>query len=254
MVAETLEGLLQSVENPVEAFRNNNMDWQSYVFEPEYTNWIEEQRAVRESVAVVDQSYHMEILRIEGRDAVELLSKVGANDFDSLREEPPPQARNILLCNPDGYVIGDSILFHLREHEFAMVGNEIQNNWVRYHVEKSDLQVDADIPYHHADDHDPPDFRFQVQGPHAMDVMEEVVDGPLPEIPFFGMDMIEINGVETFALAHGMAAMPGLEIFGPYECHDEIFDEIFEAGEQYDIRQMGTKAYKTGKISSGWFV
>jgi vanillate/3-O-methylgallate O-demethylase len=68
------------------------------------------------------------------------------------------------------------------------------------------------------------------------------------------MDTIEIDGVETYALSHGMAAMPGLEIFGPHEYHDEVLDAIFNAGDQYGIRQLGSKAYKTGKIGSGWFV
>ena len=50
----------------------------------------------------------------------------------------------------------------------------------------------------------------------------EVVDGDLPEIPFFKMDTIQIRGTETYALSHGMAAMPGLEIFGPHDIHDEV--------------------------------
>jgi len=254
MAADNLEQVLQSVDNPARLFRNNDLGWQPYVFQPEYTNWIEEQRAVRESVAVVDQSYHMEILRIEGPEAVDLLESLSVNSFEKVRSGDPPRAINYLTCNPDGYVIGDVIVFYLGENTFTSVGSEWINNWIRYNGEVGDYDADLEIAYHPFDDRDPPDFRIQVQGPDALKVMETVVDGSLPEIPFFNMDTIEINGTETFALSHGMAAMPGLEIFGPYEQHDAVLDDIFAAGEEYGIRQLGTKAYKTGKIGSGWFV
>jgi vanillate/3-O-methylgallate O-demethylase len=254
MPPSTLDEVLQSAENTAETFRNNDLGWQPYVFRDEYTNWIEEQRAVRESVAVVDQSYHMEILEIEGPDAVDLLEHLAVNSFEKVRSEEPPRAINYLTCNPDGYVIGDVIVFYLGENEFSSVGSEWINNWIRYNAETGSYDVETNVPYHPFDDHDPPDFRFQVQGPHALDVMEEVVDGTLPDISFFGMDTVEIDGTETYALGHGMAAMPGLEIFGSHDRHDDVLNDILTAGEQYGIRRMGTKAYKTGKIGSGWFV
>ena len=255
-MAENLEQLLQSIENPVETFRNNDLGrLDQYVFPDEYTNWIEEQRAVRESVAIVDQSYHMETLRIEGPEAVDLLANLGVNNFTRIRTEDPPRAINLVVCNHEGYVIGDVILFHLGENTFDAVGENYVNNWIKYNAEISDRDVTTRSLYDpYVEEGSPPDFRFQIQGPHAIDVMEEVVDGPLPEIPFFQMDTIEIDGVETFALGHGMAAMPGLEIFGPYEAHDDVLERILEVGAQYDIRRLGSKAYKTGKIGSGWFV
>jgi vanillate/3-O-methylgallate O-demethylase len=254
MAAENLAQVLQSADNVARMFRNNDLSWQPYVFREEYTNWIEEQRAVRESVAVVDQSYHMEILQLEGPDAIDLLDHLCVNSLEKMRNKAPPQAVNYLTCNPDGYVIGDVIVFYTAEDTFTSVGSEWINNWIRYNGEVGDYDVDMDVPYNPFDDHAPPEFRFQVQGPDALSVMEEVIDGPLPEIPFFQMDTVEIDGVETFALSHGMAAMPGLEIFGPHEHHDDVLDKIFAAGEEYGIRQLGTKAYKTGKIGSGWFV
>jgi vanillate/3-O-methylgallate O-demethylase len=254
MVAQTLEEVIQSTENTAEMFRNNDLEWQPYVFRDEYTNWIEEQRAVRESCAVVDQSYHMEILKLEGPETIDLLSKLGVNSFEKIKNGDPPQAINYLTCSPDGYVIGDVIVFYLGENEFTSVGSEWINNWIRYNVEVNDFDVRTEVPYHPFDDHAPPDFRFQVQGPNALDVMEEVVDHSLPDVSFFEMDTVQINGTNTFALGHGMASTPGLEIFGPHEHHDEVLNRILQAGEPHGIRRMGTKAYKTGKIGSGWFV
>jgi vanillate/3-O-methylgallate O-demethylase len=254
MNPNTLEEVLQLTDNPAKEFRNNDMRWNAYVFREEYTNWIEEQRAVRQSCAVVDQSYHMEILEIEGPDAVDLLEELGVNSLEKVKTGDPPQAINYLTCNPDGYVIGDVILFYLDENEFVSVGTETIHNWVRYNADVGNFDVQTTVPYHPFDDHNPPDFRFQVQGPNALDVMEEVADGSLPEMSFFVMDTFDIDGIEAYALGHGMAAMPGIEVFGSHDRHDQVLEDILDAGEQYGIRQIGTKAYKTGKISSGWFV
>jgi vanillate/3-O-methylgallate O-demethylase len=84
--------------------------------------------------------------------------------------------------------------------------------------------------------------------------MEAVVDEELPDISFFQMDVVRLLGHDAYALGHGMAATPGLEIFGPYEYHDEVIDAILAVGEDYGIRRLGSKAYKTGKIGSGWLV
>jgi vanillate/3-O-methylgallate O-demethylase len=160
-----------------------------------------------------------------------------------------------VLCNPDGYIIGDQILFHLDDGEFCAVGSVWANNWIRYTAETMGHDVETETPYSpYLPDAEPPDYRFQVQGPDALDVMAEVVDGPLPDVSGFGMDTVEVAGHEAHALGHGMAAAPGLELFGPYEYHDEVLERILDAGEAYGIRRLGSKAYKTGKIGSGWLV
>ena len=253
MVSDTLQDVLEAAEDPVTHFRNNDISWQPYVFEDEYTNWIEEQRAVRESCAVVDQSYHMEILEIAGADAIELLESLAVNSFENVRTKDPPRALNYLTCNQDGFVIGDVIVFHLGEDYFHSVGSEWINNWIRFNAERHDYDVELEVPYGPFDTHNPPHFRFQIQGPDAMTVMDSVIDD-LPDISFWSMDTVEIDGVKTWALGHGMAATAGLEIFGPYQHHDEVLDKILGAGEDFGIRQLGTMAYKTGKIGSGWFV
>jgi len=254
MPAESLEELLQSVDDPVEMFRNNDLADNQYIFPDEYTNWIEEQRAVRESCAIVDQSYHMQTLKIHGPDAIDFLAGLAVNDFEKFRTQDPPGAINLLMCNHDGYVIGDNICFHLEPNALYPVGSRLENNWIRYNAELTDLDVEATVLYGPFQDGEPDEFRFQIQGPEALDVMDTVIDGGRPGIGFFEMAEVEIGGVETYALGHGMAAMPGLEIFGPFEHHDAVYDSILEAGEPHGIRQMGAKAYKTGKIGSGWFV
>ncbi len=60
-------------------------------------------------------------------------------------------------------------------------------------------------------------YRFQVQGPNALKVMEKVLGATPPELKFFNMTDLTIAGKQCHALRHGMAGQPGCELFGPWE-------------------------------------
>ena len=55
----------------------------------------------------------------------------------------------------------------------------------------------------------------------------------MPDVKFFNMDTINIEGRKVRALRHGMAGAPGLEIWGPYAEGEEIRDTIVEAGREF---------------------
>jgi len=252
MVRESLEGLVQSSDNLARSFRVNDYDYQMYVFPNEYSNWIEEQRAVQETCIIVDQSYHMSPLYVDGPEAINFFSDLGVNSFENFETGTPPMAKNVVFCNRDGNVIRDVVLFYVGENELVSAGTEIPTNWIQYHLKEGDYDISAEVPYRPGSDADPREFRFQVQGPAAMEVMDKVTDEPLPDFSFFEMNEISIDAADTYALGFGMAATPGLEIFGPFEHHDAILESILQVGEEYGMRRMGSKAYKTNKIATGW--
>ncbi len=95
-------------------------------------------------------------------------------------------------------------------------------------------------------------YRYQVQGPTAMQVLEKATGGALPEIKFFNMGELKIAGHRVRALHHGMSGAPGLELFGPWEEGDEVKAAIVEAGEEFGLRQVGARVYATNTLESGW--
>ncbi|WP_331232289.1 aminomethyl transferase family protein [Natronorarus salvus] len=252
MSCDNVDQLVRNTDDLVGSFRDADYDYSMYEFPDEYTNWIREQNALQQSCTIVDQSYHMSPVYLEGPDAIELLSDLGTNNFENIRNDPPPIAKNVVFCNPDGYMIRDVVLFYVDEETFISTGTEIPTNWLIYNLEAGEYDASAEVPYRPGSGVDPREFRFQVQGPYAYEVMDDVVDGGLPEFSFFEVKELTINDVEVYALGFGMGEAPGLELFGAYEYHDEIEREIVDSGREYDIMQMGSKAYKTNKISSGW--
>jgi vanillate/3-O-methylgallate O-demethylase len=71
-------------------------------------------------------------------------------------------------------------------------------------------------------------------------------------VKFFTMDTINIKGRKVRCLRHGMAGAPGLEIWGPYAEGDEIREYILEAGREFGIVPVGSRAYASNTLESGW--
>ena len=83
-------------------------------------------------------------------------------------------------------------------------------------------------------------------------MIEKLNGGPIADIKFFRTDFITIKGRKVAALRHGMSGQPGLEVFGPYEEYFEIRDAILEAGEEFGLTPVGSRAYASNTLESGW--
>ncbi|QYJ14799.1 Vanillate/3-O-methylgallate O-demethylase [Rubrobacter xylanophilus DSM 9941] len=252
MSRRSLEDVLSGVRSPVELLRNSQIGPYAFPGVPaEFTNWRDEQRAWRESCVLFDQSYHMTDLYIEGPDVKRLLSDLGINSFEGFKKN---NAKQFVACNPDGYVIGDAVLFGLEDDRVSLVGRPTAHNWVQYHAENGDYDVEVERDERYAVNPEKRRrlYRYQIQGPNAGELLEKLNGGPLPQVPFFNMYEINIGGRKVRALRHGMSGQPGAEIFGPWEERDEIKGIIVEAGEEYGLKQVGSRTYATNTLESGW--
>ena len=251
MSSHSLEALLQTVGNPAKLVRDSQIGPYVYPKVPsEFSNWRDEQHAWRDTSCLFDQSHHMTDLTIKGPDALRLLSATGINSFETFAVN---KAKQFVACNYDGYVIGDAILFYLGENAFSLVGRPSAHNWVQYHGETGGYDVSFERDERSAVN--PTGrrlYRYQVQGPTALKVLEKVTGGPLPEIKFFNMGEITIAGHTVRALHHGMSGVPGLELFGPWAEGDEVKAAIVEAGKEFGLVQVGSRVYATNTLESGW--
>ena len=248
----SLEDVLQAAGNPVNRVRNSQIGPYVYPKVPaEFTNWRDEQVGWRETSALFDQSHHMTDLYIEGPDVIKLLSALGVNSFQNFAVN---KAKQYVACNEDGYVIGDAILFHLAENSVSLVGRPSVHNWVQYHAETGgyDVRIERDERTAVNPTGRRRVYRFQVQGPTALDVLTRANGGSLPEIKFFNMGELTIGGHKVRALHHGMSGAPGMELFGPWEDGDDVRAAIVEAGAEFGLRQVGSRVYATNTLESGW--
>src|SRR5690606_31547094 len=95
-------------------------------------------------------------------------------------------------------------------------------------------------------------YRYQIQGPNAMDLMRKVVDGEVPELKFFNMCELKIAGKTVGALRHGMAGQPGYELYGPMADGEAVHKAFRDAGDEFGLRLVGGRAYSSNTLESAW--
>ena len=252
MSHRSLEDLLAAAESPVELLRNSQTGPNVYPgVPPEFTNWRDEQRAWQETCVLFDQSFHMNDLMVQGPDALKLLSHLAVNSFAGYVGD---RAKHFVPCSPDGYVIGDVILFALGDDRFNLVGRAPALNWIIYHAETGgyDVEIDLDLRTALRADGRRRSYRFQVQGPNAMQVIEQALGSPPPELRFFHTTQLAIAGTTAGALRHGMVGQPGWELFGPWDDYEAVHTALVTAGADFGLRLAGGRAYSSNTVESGW--
>src|SRR5665213_3050706 len=247
MAGKNLEEIVKSV-NPVEMLRNSQLGAYVYPVVPsEFTNWRDEQMAWRKTAVLFDQSHHMAEMMVTGPDAFKFMNYLTINSFANF---PVNRAKQFVPCSYDGYVIGDGILFNLAENQLNFVGRAPTVDWIQFHGEQGKFKIKME-----RDDRSPSrpggkpvtrrHYRYQIQGPNAAKILNKLNGAPIPDVKFFTMDTINIAGRKVRCLRHGMAGEPGLEVWGPWAEGDEVRNAILEAGKEFGIVAVGSRAYAT---------
>ena len=246
----SLEAKLKLFPSPVEMLRHSPTGGYEFPFPAQHTNWRDEQEAWQNSVVLFDQSFHMTDVYFEGSDVNRLLSDVGVN---SLKNFGANKAKQLVACNHDGYVIGDAILFGHTDDKVSVVGRPSVPNWVQFHAETGgyDVKITRDERTV-SNDGSRLIYRYQIQGPNALDLIKKVHEGEFPDIKFFNLGDLKIAGRKVRALNHNMSRMGGLELHGPVEDRDVVLEAVQKAGPEFGLLLGGSRAYSTVSPESGW--
>jgi vanillate/3-O-methylgallate O-demethylase len=224
--------------------------WNPPVVPPEFVGWRAEQTAAFETVALSDLSHHMRDLFISGPDATRLLSDHSANNYESFAVG---QAKQFVPVTERGHIVQDGILMRDAEDRYTLTGPPASQSWILFHGQRGDYDVELrDDPDSEFRPGDPVVFRYQVQGPNALALVEQVFGGPLPETKFFHTTPVTLDGRSFRALRHGMAGQPGYEFIGAYPDGEFVRDALLHAGEDFGLVQVGAMAYATNGVESGW--
>lgn len=251
---ETLQDAIDRAGNPIELMRNQARRPFSHGFgfvPSEFTNWRDEALAWHESCALMDQSHHMVDLFVDGPDTIRLLEHLGVNSFATFGNN---KAKQFVAVNKDGYYIGDCVLVGLSDTSADLVGRRTALDWIEYHALTGDwdVTVERDPQSVERGGRPPRLYRYEIQGPATAAIVEKLTGEPMPDVRFFGMARFVIAGRQVRAIRHGMAGQIGFEIFGPWEDGPAVHGAILGAGEEFGLKQVGSLAYSTANLESGW--
>ena len=249
----TLQDAIDRAGSPMQLlWAANPPTWAPPGIPPEHTGWRGEATAGFETVALLDLSQHMPQFTYEGKDTLRFFSDFLINDLTAFAVN---QAKQVVGVDDRGYVIGDGILTRDAEARFTLTGVRYLEDWLNYQASiggydmSITFQPDAGI---RGADVDPTLFRYQVMGPNATELIENMFGGPLPKTKFFHLSDVELDGRRFRALRHGMLGQPGYEFIGDWADQQYVLDAIMRHGEPLGIKRVGAMAYSLSGLESGW--
>ncbi|PSL01221.1 glycine cleavage system aminomethyltransferase GcvT [Cecembia rubra] len=208
-----------------------------------YSSDIEEHQTVREGVGVFDVS-HMGEFMVTGPKALELIQKVTSNDASNL---VVGQAQYSCFPNETGGIVDDLIVYRMGDEEYMLVVNasniEKDWNWINKHNDiGAKLENISDSI-----------SLFAVQGPLAAKAIQSLTPTNLSEIKFYHFSIGKFAGVENVIISGtGYTGAGGFEIYVRNEDAEKVWDAIFEAGKQFNIKPIGLGARDTLRLEMGY--
>ncbi len=193
--------------------------WQMPV---QYTSILAEARAVRSASGLFDVS-HMGRLEISGPDAPLLLDRVLSTPVSRLH---PGRARYVLICNENGGIIDDAIVYRLGPQRFMLVPNAgnaaAVEDWVRHWKQTSEdvavrsLTEDLAMIAH--------------QGPEAQLLLSRITGYDLPSLRLFRAVETAVAGAPAVVARTGYTGEDGFELMVPAQDAPRIWTSFVEAG------------------------
>lgn len=228
--------MVSSELDPDEVLRKGMEVPFSHDISMEYTSWIEEQKAWHETCGLTNMTY-MLYLHVEGPDALALFADTSVNSFEGF---DVGTAKHAVQCNEAGKIISEGLLLRLAEDEFVTQG--FPAPYISHVADRDGYDVTTERRETNV---------YELEGPNALPVMEAVTDHALRDIGFLNFEEVAVAGHPVIVLRHGMSGDIGFELHVADEHGEAVRNAIYEAGEEYGLRQVGMRAALTRALESG---
>ena len=214
----------------------------------EYAGINEEHLAVREGVGVFDVS-HMGEFWVSGPSALNFLQYITSNDVSSLVEG---KVQYSCFPNGKGGIVDDLLVYRFGPDKYLLVVNaaniEKDWNWCLGNAGKFGLRPGIDI-INASDDIS----QLAIQGPLALKAMQKLTDEPVEDMEYYTFKVIEFAGIDDVIFSTtGYTGAGGCEIYVKNSEGPKLWNAVFEAGKEFNIRPVGLGARDTLRLEMGY--
>lgn len=215
-----------------------------------YTGIKEEHHAVRKNVGVFDVS-HMGEFIVRGKEALDLLQLVTSNNVAKLNIG---DAQYSCLPNKDGGIVDDLLVYRLAEDQCAegeqaymLVVNasniEKDWNWIRqfntFDAQMINISDQTGL--------------LAVQGPNATKVLQTLTEVNLSDLKYYTFTKGTFAGIDNVLIsATGYTGSGGFELYVQNDHLLSLWEAIFAAGADIDIKPIGLGARDTLRLEMGY--
>ncbi len=209
----------------------------------EYTGVSEEHLQVRNGVGVFDVS-HMGEIWVKGEKAADFVQKVTSNDISILEIG---QAQYSCFPNGKGGIVDDLLVYYYEKDKFMLVVNaaNIEKDW-KWLVEQNTEGVELE----NASDNI---AQLAIQGPDAIKVLQKLTEFELSDIKYYTFVVSELAGIkEVIISATGYTGSGGFELYVYEKDAEKLWNAVFEAGKEFNIKPIGLAARDTLRLEMGF--
>ncbi|MGI0044618.1 MAG: glycine cleavage system aminomethyltransferase GcvT, partial [Nitrososphaeraceae archaeon] len=217
------------------------VDFYGWEMPLQYTGIIDEHISTRYHVGIFDVS-HMGRFEIKGDGSSECLQSLVTNDIAQLGDYT---ALYSPMCNDDGGIIDDLIVFKKGKNEYILVVNASNRTkdfvWISSHlntnVSLQDITFSTSL--------------LALQGPSAQNIMSNlVVEADISSLRSFAFIDTNISGIRCMISRTGYTGEDGFEIMFDYS-DTKLWNIIIAAGKKYQIKPCGLGSRDTLRLEAG---
>ncbi|MGW5973531.1 glycine cleavage system aminomethyltransferase GcvT [Streptomyces sp. NPDC055186] len=210
-----------------------------------YGSERDEHNAVRTKAGLFDLS-HMGEITVTGPQAARFLDYALIGNIGTVK---PGRARYTMICNEDGGILDDLIVYRLgaaEAPEYLVVANASNAQVVLDALVERSAGFDAEV----RDDRDAYAL-IAVQGPEAAGILKTLTDADLDGLKYYAGLPGTVAGVPALIARTGYTGEDGFELFVAPEHAVGVWQALTEAGEGVGVTPCGLACRDTLRLEAG---
>lgn len=213
-----------------------------YEMPVQYAGVLEECLQTRRAAGLFDVS-HMGQFRLRGTRVREELNALVSNDIERLKAG---QAQYSLLCDPQGGILDDLVIYRISDEEFFIcvnASNRLKDAaWMRDHLKHSEFVDESEAT-----------ALIAIQGPRAENILKRLGDADtVSTLKYYWGTAWAALGKSCYLSRTGYTGEDGFEIYCPSRDAVALWDALLEAGQPDGIWPVGLGARDTLRIEMGY--
>src|SRR5215469_15234849 len=210
-----------------------------------FGNWQREHHAARQNVILMDMSFMGKFL-VQGRDAGPCLNLISGNNVDT----SPGMITYTQWLNEHGNLEADLTVTKLGEDRFLVVVTDTMvrhaETWMLRHIPEAAHVTVTDVTSAYG--------QLNVQGPNSRALLQRLTTTDLSNgaFPFRTAREIDLGFARVLCVRITYLGELGYELYIPAEQAVHVYDQIIEAGREFQLVHAGLKALGSLRMEKGY--
>jgi aminomethyltransferase len=209
----------------------------------QYSSILDEHRAVRTHAGLFDVS-HMGEFGVTGTGALAFLQHLVPNDVARLAIN---QALYTQLCQPDGGVVDDLLIYYLAENNYLLVVNagNIAKDFAWIEAQSQGFEVQL------ANQSDETAL-IALQGPQALAILQPLTRVDLSALAYYHASPGLVNDINCLISRTGYTGEDGFELYCSSEEVTALWEKLLETGKEHGLLPAGLGARDTLRLEAAY--